>query len=174
MAGPDLFAPVVDTFVSCLFTWHSQDRGRRQVTSFGRPNHVRPRTLPLCHHPVRVLNLSSCEPFLDVEIKSDQREDHADGRRVRGGCALSDVRINNVLEYEILSAHRIDVELVVFIHRIRNFSIHCAGSSQRTRFCQTPSRPRCQSNPIDVRKARAIKADPVLLGWTRSQLIVAG
>ena len=39
---------------------------------------------------------------------------------------------------------------------------------------QTPSRPRCQSNPIAVRKARAIRADPVLLGCTRSQLIVAG
>jgi len=49
------------------------------------------------------------------------------------------------------------------------------GGRRRTHaLCQTPSRPRCQSNPIAVRKARAISADPVLLGCTRSQLIVAG
>jgi hypothetical protein len=45
---------------------------------------------------------------------------------------------------------------------------------RRTSFCQTPSSPRCQSKPIAVRKERAIRADPVLFGCTRSQLIVAG
>ena len=39
---------------------------------------------------------------------------------------------------------------------------------------QAPSRPRSQSNPIAARKTRASRADPVGLGCTRSQLIVAG
>ncbi len=42
------------------------------------------------------------------------------------------------------------------------------------RFLHAPSRPRCQSNPIAARKTRASRADPVGLGCTRSQLIVAG
>jgi hypothetical protein len=56
-------------------------------------------------------------PFLDVKIEPGQREDDAYRRRVSSRSSLSDVRINDVLEYEILPAHRVDVQFFIRVHR---------------------------------------------------------
>src|SRR3954468_19563981 len=60
--------------------------------------------------------LRSGEALIDMQIQADQREDDANRRRIDGWCALRHTSVHDVLEYEVLATHGVDVELVVGVH----------------------------------------------------------
>jgi hypothetical protein len=65
-----------------------------------------------------ILDLGSRESLFDVKIQSGQREDDAYWGRVDGRRSLSNLGVNDVLEYEVLPAHRVHVEFVGSLRQV--------------------------------------------------------
>ena len=61
---------------------------------------------------MRLLNLSAGESSLDVKIESDQSE-HGSHRLAASFQSLRHIGVNDVLQNEAESAHRVDVKLVI-------------------------------------------------------------